>query len=62
MKKITKENEEIVVEILKGFNNIEKEIIKNNEKLFIEVYRKGMQNYFNFINKNWPRTDPVKYI
>lgn len=62
MKKITKENEEIIEEILKGFNNIEKEIIKNNKKLFIEVYRKGMQNYFNFINKSWPRTDPVKYI
>lgn len=52
MKKITKENEEIIEEILKGFNNIEKEIIKNNKKLFIEVYRKGMQNYFNFINKS----------
>ncbi len=52
MRKVTKENEEIIEEILKGFNNIDKEIIKDNEGLFIEVYRKGMQNYFNFININ----------
>ena len=57
-----KTNERIVEEILESFNNKEKQIIKNNERLFIEVYRKGIQNYFNFINKNWPRTDPVKYV
>lgn len=51
-KKMKKENEMIVEEILKGFNNIEKKTIKDNERLFIEVYRKGMQNYFNFININ----------
>lgn len=47
-----KTNERIVEEILESFNNKEKQIIKNNERLFIEVYRKGIQNYFNFINKN----------
>ncbi len=51
MKEKTNENE-ILEEILKKCNWRERIIVMKNRKLFLEIYRKGMQDYFNFINKN----------
>ncbi|MCI8362294.1 MAG: hypothetical protein HFJ41_04050 [Clostridia bacterium] len=47
-----KKENEIIEEILKKCNWWERIIVNRNKKLFVDIYRKGMQDYFNFINKN----------
>ena len=46
-----KENELLIKELMKELNWKERIVIKVFREICIKIYRKGMLDYFNFINK-----------
>ena len=57
-----KENELLIKELMKELNWKERIVIKVFREICIKIYRKGMLDYFNFINKYWHPFDTLNKI